>query len=131
MYSFDVREKIFVIGLSFTTGCVITILGTLTNHNYIWLGLLVGVLCMLFLIERVKVSRGEELFWNNFTVSDKFIYSLDMIILLASLLYPIKEGFSIKILVLILPVGLILTWAITSVFGSENIKREILFMSMR
>lgn len=131
MHSFDIREKIFVFGLSFAMGCPAIILGMLTNHNYVWFGLLFGILCTLFLTERGKIVKGEEFFWGNFTVSDKFIYSLDIIILLTSVLYPIKENLSIGILLLYLLTGIILTWAITGVFGSKRVKRKILLSLMK
>ncbi len=131
MHSFDIHEKIFVFGLSFVVGGIAIILGALTNHDYVWLGLLFGILCMLLLTERVKIVKDEDFFWSNFTASDKFIYSLDMIILLTSVLYPIKENLSIATLLLYLLTGFILTWVITGVFGSKRVKRKILLSLMK
>lgn len=125
MHTSSVQEKVIIVGLSISIAFAISVLGLLTNNNLVWLGLLIGLLFMLFLNERIKLLRGEELFWMNFTSRDKFIYCLDLVILLTSLLYPIKEGFSITMIFVILLAGMIFAWLLTYLFATDKVKGKV------
>jgi len=77
-----------------------------------------------FLSEVWQSYLGDERRWASLSRKDEFIYFTGSVILLVSIILPIKQNMQILYGILFASTGFVITWTITRAFGSEDLIKK-------
>lgn len=104
---------------------LVTITSNTSNPN--WLIFIIVILVALFVSEFWKFLNRKKIIWDYLVRRDKWLFVLNMVILLGSIAWPLKMGLPFFTSVFYFSIGYISTWAIFFLFGSREAKKHLLW----
>lgn len=104
---------------------LVTITSNMSNPD--WFIFIIVILFALFVGEFWKFLNGRRIIWDYLMRRDKWLFILNMVILMGSIAWPLKMGLPFFTSVLYFSIGYISTWAILFLFGSREAKKHLLW----
>lgn len=96
-----------------------------------WICQLIAYLSIFLLNELINIIERKMTDWENYTLHDKLLVSLNLFVFISIAVYPLKQGMSPGYSVLGGLIGFGLIWLITYGFGSGTVKSRFLRLNWK